>query len=161
MPIIKTINLTPESEKIREDLFGEEGGNFSGWVQEKLLEAKKEQNDKDYILMKISDANSRIEKVEAERRFWVKKLEHAKKQEDLVIEGENKRNISLNEISVTKFSIQSKIRMWAEYQKLDISEEKLNEFIEEYYNLTEKKGGTINVKEFLLSKLNIQKEEAK
>lgn len=66
MPILKTINLTPETHKIWEDNFaGTE--EFSGFVQQCLLDLKAKKNSKGYLLEQIAEEEAR--KAESDKKI--------------------------------------------------------------------------------------------
>lgn len=78
MVIISAINLTPETQKIKEEEFGGDKGNFSGWVQEKLLELKRQKLDPDYAAKKYGEWEAKRLEAETEASFWKKQIQNCK-----------------------------------------------------------------------------------
>lgn len=76
MAIIKTINLTPDTDIIRKEKFGEDKGNFSAWVQQHLLDLKKQDSDPKYIETKINSITADMMTLATEKSYWVEKKQN-------------------------------------------------------------------------------------
>lgn len=125
MAIIKAINLTLPTEELRNKYFGD-NGNFSGWIQEKLIELDRHSNTEEFTKKELIEAYEQKENIEL-------RINQLKRKLELITQTQQAKVVSEEKEEKSKLDLSEQIKRTLYYFKIyfDNQEEELvKEFLE-------------------------------